>query len=210
MITVEEKLDMFRKIIYEDVEEEFIRRIEEIDIRNKGIIESKRVELKKAKEDLIRKEKTNAMIRRNELIAKRSQENNEKILQKRQEIFKDFLISLTKKAIAFCHSDSYKDYFLNQLKDRLDGIEDYEIVLNISKDDYLNLSHDISKIGKLKNKELIIEAIANEDIIGGFIISDKDKSYNYNYSIKSMIEENEYEIGRNLFLALEKKGDQIE
>jgi len=49
--------------------------------------------------------------------------------------------------------------------------------------------------------------VPKSKIIGGFIISDKEKTYNIDNSYKTIIEENRYEIGKRLYKALEEAGD---
>lgn len=205
MITVEEKLELFKRLVFDEEEEKYIATIKEIDQKNNQIIEARKSELNNRKIELINKEKLLATIQQNEILSKKSQEFNEKLLLKKQEILKDFIDSLEKKAEEFSNSNSYKDYICKKLTNILKDLNDNEIIVTLKEEDKLKLSDCITEIGN-KNNIKISFKIAKSGIIGGFILSDKNKTYSYDNSFRSMVEERKYEIGKELFLALEKTG----
>lgn len=205
MITVEEKLELLKKLVYDEEEEKYIATIKEIDQKNNHIIEAKKEELNKRKTELINKERLLATVQHNETISKKSQEFNEKLLSKRQVILNDFLESLEKKAKEFSSSNLYRDYICTMLTKILKELNENEIIVTLNEEDKYKLSDCILEIGEVNNKKVSIE-IAKIDIIGGFILSNKDRTYSYDNSFRSIIEENRYEIGKELFLSLEKTG----
>ena len=71
--------------------------------------------------------------------------------------------------------------------------------------DKVNLEDSILNLGKENNKDISFNIVVS-DIIGGFILSDKDMSYNLDNSFKTIIEENRYLIGKRLYSSLEKTG----
>jgi hypothetical protein len=50
----------------------------------------------------------------------------------------------------------------------------------------------------------------SDEKIGGFVISNSEKTYNIDHSLKTLIEEKEYTIGQRLCLALGKAGESNE
>jgi len=207
MITVEEKINMFRKLVYKDEEEKLINEIKLINDKNDAIIEDKKAELKKKKNKLIEKERLNAKIQYNEMKSREAQENNGILLTKRQEMLSDLIYSLKLKAKEFCKSSMYKDYLLDKLSNVIKDLNDKELIITLSVADKEIFERNILELANNNNKDIIIETIENSDMIGGFILSDKDRTYNYDNSIRSIIEENNYEIGKKLFLALEDTGE---
>lgn len=205
MITLDDKLDIFYKVVFKEEEEKCKKRLEELEAKNSHILEEKRIELAKKKEETINRRKILAETQKNEMISKATGENRGKILEKREETLKDLISSLENRAKEFVLSNDYKDYLLNKIEKEIKEIDEKEIIIGLREKDKINLEDSIFNLGKENNKIISFD-IVKSDIIGGFILSDKDRSYNLDNSFKTIIEENRYLIGKRLYLSLEKTG----
>ena len=205
MITLEDKLDIFYKVVFKEEEEKCKMALEELEKRNSLTLEEKKVELEKKKEETIARRKHLAETQKNEMLSKAIQENRGKILVKREEILRDLISSLENKAKEFVSSKDYKDFVVNKIVSVIKEIDEKEIVIGLLEKDKLNLEESILQLGKDNNKDISFNIITS-DIIGGFILSDKDRSYNLDNSFKTIIEENKYLIGKRLYSSLEKTG----
>ncbi|MBU5439400.1 V-type ATP synthase subunit E [Tissierella sp. MSJ-40] len=209
MITLEDKLDIFYKIVLKDEEEKCKKTLEELEEKNNNIIKEKKEALEKRKKEIINRKFQLGEIQKNEMVSKARQDNREKVLSKRQETLEDLIFSLKEKGRQFTSSKEYKTYLINNIGKAMDNMQEKEIILEIREKDKDNFGEDILSLGKGKGINVILN-IAKEDIIGGFIISDRNRTYNLDNSFKTIIEENKYLIGKTLYTSIEEAGDLYE
>lgn len=209
MITLEDKLDIFYKIVLKDEEGKCKETLEQLEEKNKSIIKEKKENLEIKKKDIINRKIQLAETERNEMLSRFKQDNKEKLLSKRQEILKSLISSLEERERQFTSSKEYRDYFITYLDKTLDEMEENEIILGIRKADGDNFNEEILSLGNKKGINIVIDTI-KEDIIGGFVISDKDRTYSLDYSFKTIIEENKYLIGKTLYTLINETGDSFE
>lgn len=207
MITIKDKLDIFRKLIYEEEEEKYKKALKDLDEKARNLIENKKLEIEKKKEEMAKKEAILEETQKNRIISERRQELNSKLLLKRKEILEDLIASLKEKAINFTLTDEYKDAVIKSISEVLLKIDDRDLIITITEEDRKKLESSIFNLAKINNKNISISTVPKSNIIGGFIISDKEKTYNIDNSYKTIIEENRYEIGKRLYKALEEAGD---
>lgn len=205
MITLDDKLDIFYKVVFKEEEEKCKKALEELEERNKLALEEKIVELEKKKEETITRRKLLAETQKNEMLSKAIGENRSRILVKREETLTDLISSLENKAREFVLLKDYKDYILDKILNVIKEIEEEEIVIGLLEKDKKDLEEAIRQLGEDNNKNISFYTVAS-DIIGGFILSDKNRSYNLDNSFKTIIEENKYLIGKRLYSSLEKTG----
>lgn len=205
MITLDDKLDIFYKVVFKEEEEKCKKALEELEERNKLALEEKIVELEKRKEETITRRKLLAETQKNEMLSKAIGENRSGILVKREETLTDLISSLENKAREFVLLKDYKDYILDKILNVIKEIEEEEIVIGLLEKDKKDLEETIRQLGEDNNKNISFYTVSS-DIIGGFILSDKNRSYNLDNSFKTIIEENKYLIGKRLYSSLEKTG----
>ena len=205
MITLDDKLDIFYKVVFKEEEEKCKKALEELEEKNRSILEEKKIELAKRKEEIINRRRILAETQKNEMLSKATQENRGKILEKREEVLRDLISSLEDRAREFVLSHDYNDYVLSKIEDLIREIDEKEIIIGLKEKDKVNLEDSILNLGKENNKDIFFNIVVS-DIIGGFILSDKDMSYNLDNSFKTIIEENRYLIGKRLYSSLEKTG----
>ena len=209
MITIEDKLDIFYKLVFKNEEENAKLKLEDLEKQHKKILEDKVRELEKIEKENIERRKSLAETLKNEMISKAVGENKHKVLIKREEFLKDRISSIQMKAQEFTHSVEYKKYMINKVTNVLSDLNENDIIIKLNEEDEKKLNKDLTEIAIKNNKNLSFDLLSM-DAIGGFIIMDKAKTYNLDNSFKSIIEENKYKIGKELYIALEKTGDLIE
>ncbi|MGJ0847202.1 V-type ATP synthase subunit E [Tissierella praeacuta] len=205
MITLEDKLDIFYKIVFKEEEAKCKKLLEELEFKNNSILEEKKIELEKKKEEIIERKRILAEIQKNEMVSKAVGESRGKILEKREEVLRDLISSLEDRARKFVLSSDYEGYLLNKIVQIIREVSEKEIIISITEIDKERFEDFILEIGKENNKDISLNLIS-PDIIGGFTLSDKDRSYNLDNSFKTIIEENKYLIGKRLYSSLEKTG----
>lgn len=206
MINIEYKLDIFNQIILKEQEKKSKEELETLKLSNDKLFEEKKVELEKSSKEIVMRRVQLANSQKNEMISKARGENRERLLSIREELLEDLLISLKDKAGQFTKTSAYDEYLLNNIQRFIETTANKEVVLTILADDIEKHGKALKKMGKQLDVEIDIEE-ANNQIIGGFIISDRAKTYNLDSSFKTIIEENRYEIGKSLYSSLEKAGE---
>lgn len=206
MITIEDKLDTFYKLVFKEEEARCKEILEELEMKNKNLIELKKMELQEKKEETIKRKSMLAETQKNEMISKATQDNRRKILSKSEELLEDVIKSLKEKVEQFVLSNDYENYILEKIKNVTKDVDEKEIIISITDRDKSRLQDSIIKIGEGNDKSISLD-MAKIDIIGGFILSDKTRTYNLDNSFKTIIEENRYSIGKRLHSSLEEAGD---
>ena len=186
MTTINDKLDIFRKLVYEQEEEKYKKALEDLDEKARNLIESKKLEIKKKKEDLAEREALLKETEKNKAILEKQQELKSKLLLKRKEILEDLLVSLQEKATNFTLTDEYNDAVIENISEVLLNIDDKELIITITEEDKEKLEKSILKLAKKYKKDISISTVPKSKIIGGFILTDKDRTYSIDNSYKTM------------------------
>ncbi|WP_128425053.1 V-type ATP synthase subunit E [Gudongella oleilytica] len=209
MITVEEKLEIFHKIVYREEEEKFQRALKELEEMNLQALEDKRKELEAHRDEIVRRKISMAKIERNEAMAKAIEKNKAQLRQKRKDLQDQLLREILKKADQFVDTDEYYEYLCENINKYLKEFENNEVVVYVREKDKESIKGCIKGLVAVTGKSFVIETMS-DDKIGGFVISNSEKTYNIDHSLKTLIEEKEYTIGQRLCLALEKAGESNE
>lgn len=207
MTTIKDKLDIFRKLIYEQEEEKYKKSLEDLEERIRNLVESKKLEIKKKQEELAEREALLKEAEKNRIISEKRQELNSKLLLKREEILEDLIASLKEKAIIFTLTDEYGDLLVRNISEAFLKVDDIDLVITITEEDKEKFEASLLKAAKKCKKNITIDSLPKAKLIGGFMLTDKDRTYNIDNSYKTIIDENRYEIGKRLFKALEEAGD---
>lgn len=209
MITVEEKLEIFHKIVYREEEEKFQRALKELEEMNLQALEDKRKELEAHRDEIVRRKISMAKIERNEAMAKAIEKNKAQLRQKRKDLQEQLLKEILKKADQFVDTDEYYEYLCENINKYLKEFESNEVVVYVREKDKESIKGCIKGLVAVTGKSFVIETMSDEKI-GGFVISNSEKTYNIDHSLKTLIEEKEYTIGQRLCLALGKAGESNE
>jgi len=199
-VSIEDKIELFRNVIYKDIEEsaseskikatesfeqEKSRLLAEVEAKRNRIIEEAAKKAEREKQMLIAKAKANI---------------HHQILDKKQQFIKETIELLVREAKSFVAEESYKEYLLKSLEKAENAFEDSESVkLYFTKGDMEALGEFINQrisSGKLKGRCLLQET--GQNIIGGFYAEDSKQEMQVDYTLKSLIEENRELIGSNV------------
>ena len=206
MITVEDKLEIFNKLVYKAEEEKCIREMEALEKRIETTLEEKKLELEKKAEAFIKRKNILANIQKNEMISQANENKKTNVLKTRESFLNDLMKSLEIKTKQFVQSNDYKPYLIKKISKVLNGLEEDKVILLLNEEDIGLIQESIPILQEQFKKSISIEA-SKKNVIGGFMILDGDKTYNLDYSFKTIIEENRYEIGKTLFNMLENVGE---
>ena len=199
-VTVEDKIELFRNIIFKDIEETATEKhhkaVEDFE-ENKGRL-LQEVEIRK--NQIMQESEKKAEREKQQLIAKTKSRGNHKLLEKRQQFINEVTELLIQKAGNFVSEEGYKEYLMATLKKAAVAFENSGTVhLYFTKRDLESLGEYLDRevsSGGLKGRYQFRESDRN--IIGGFYAEDEKREVQADYTLRSLIEENRELIGNNI------------
>ena len=208
MILLENKIAIFNKIVFLKQKEECEKRIREEREKADKILAEKIESLKKDEEAFVNRRVTLAKRRGYELIASVEEQKRVLFLEEDEKLLNELLETLSQKLLEFTKTDEYVNLEAENFKNILDEIDEKSIYLYVKNNENEKLIERFKEIAKEKGVDLIIDELF-EYHIGGFIISDMDRTYNINLSLKNKLEDMRYEIGSMLHEKLKERGEVI-
>ena len=208
MILLENKIAIFNKIVFLKQKEECEKRIREEREKTEKILSEKIESLKKDEEAFVDRRVTLAKRRGYELIASVEEQKRVLFLEEDEKLLNELLETLSQKLLEFTKTEEYVNLEAENFINILDEIDEKSIYLYVKNDENKKLIEKFKEIAKEKDVELNIDELF-EYHIGGFIISDLEKTYNINLSLKNKLEDMRYEIGSMLHEKLKERGEVI-
>lgn len=206
MITVEDKLEIFYRIVYRDEEKKYLKALKELEEHNQQLLENKKEEMERQRGEIIRRKITQAKVERNEVKSEGLEGTKARLRQKRKEIEDDLVSAIIDRAREFVKSKEYGEYLCNNLDKYLVEFQKDEVVLILRDEDRLVTEKCLMNLKEKTGKTFIVEKLPEEKI-GGFMMSDKDRTFNIDHTLRTLIESNEYMIGKSLNNALGEVGE---
>ncbi|SHI81706.1 V-type ATP synthase subunit E [Lutispora thermophila] len=204
-VTVEGKLELFKKILFEHVEEDWSQRKQQLAEAMEQKLNEEKKEYEKQIKFVMEDAKRRAEAKRKNILAIAQGDKDEEITSKKEELFKDLNESLKAWAREFIKSGKYKEFLSNNLDQALGLMEGKRLVLILTKRDMDELSSFIKdKIAEKEGKRNIELMETKEDIIGGFIMEDREMGIIADFSIKALADEAKVFMGKLLYERLDE------
>ena len=182
--------------------------IEKIQEERKRLeIEKKKVELEKNSDEIIKRRTSLAKKRKYEILGKVAEDKRIAELQKTEELRKKLIEELEKKVLEFTSTDEYIEFEKDKFKTLLEELDDGNYILKLTISDKDKLFNELISLTNGRDINFIYEEL-DSNLLGGFIVSDEQKTYNIDSSLKEKIEDKKYEIGKLLDFSLRKEGEQ--
>lgn len=193
--TIEDKISLFSKIIYDKVNEEKEERLEvfKAEAEKRINVESEKIEV--LKRNLQREVEKKSNINANKIVAKERLNKQREILSLKDKLIKQTLEDVHKKLVEFVCFDEYKPHFLTMLQNTLKGIDKGNYYIIILKSDYEKFQSEIEIVLKEYTNGSIEIKISEEDFIGGLILMDFEGKFKIDNSIYSKLQECKEKIG---------------
>ncbi|MBU3195414.1 hypothetical protein KPL26_01900 [Clostridium algidicarnis] len=195
MTTIEDKISLFSKIIYEKLNEEKEEKLkafnEEAELKMNT--ERKKIsQIKKVSErEIIRK----ANVKASEIIAKENLNKQREMLRLKDDIIKTTIKEIKDKLLDFVNSKEYEDYLMSTITKNLKLLNKGEYYLIVLDRDLNKYESQIKvALEDFMDKKVEIK-VSKADFIGGVMIKDFEGRFNIDNSISSKLEESKELIG---------------
>lgn len=194
MLDLEAKISSFRKMVWDEEKEKSENELYSSTEENSKLVEDKKSSLENDLETSVRDRKTFAEMRKNENVSKKEFESKNSLYLYKQSLLDDLNNKIIEKLVTYTDSDEYKNNLESNIKKSIEE---------------LNLGSDAVIVGvREKDKDLLnfpnVEVI-EDDYIGGYIISDLNHEFRYNYTFLNNLKDKKYEVGRKLNQLLESE-----
>lgn len=210
MITIEEKLNVFTKLVLGHVQQEYEEKHQEISKVNNKKIETYKVRLEERKSEIIEDFVSKGKIEKNKLVSQASLDKKRKILNKKQELIERILSNLHKKAREFTHTSEYEGFLTGILREILPPFKGERALKIIVSQRDLERYRDLvlSEAYKVGFEEKDVQVMAaREEVTGGIVVFNQDMTLKVDSLIDTIIEEFRPTIGQKLYDALKEAGD---
>ncbi|MCQ1529217.1 V-type ATP synthase subunit E [Lutispora saccharofermentans] len=204
-VTVEGKLELFKKILFEHIEEDWAEKRNELIKAMEEKKEEKKKEFEKRKRAIVEDGEGRAQAKRKSIIAQVQSEADYEVMKKREALLSDLMGSLMDWSREFIKTDGYKSFLSNNIEKALHMMDGEELLFSFSEKDMNELGSFIKEsVERLKNNKNIELIKSSTDIIGGFTLEDKNSGVLADFSIKTLIDEGKEYMGRMLYEKLDE------
>jgi V/A-type H+-transporting ATPase subunit E len=195
MTTIEDKISLFSKIIYDKVNEE---KEEKLKILNEEI--DKKINIEKVKiDELTRNLQIEATkkfnIIANGIVAKERLNKQREILSLKDKLILGTLGDVREKLVEFVSLPEYKTYLIGTLQNTLKDMNKGRYFIIVIKRDYDKFKSEIEHVIEQYGDLDVEIKISEEDFIGGAILKDLEGKFKIDNSIDSKLQESKEMIG---------------
>lgn len=199
MITVEEKLKLFTKLVYDKIEKENQTEIDKYNSEYGNIIDEKKKEFEKQAEKMDSEKMKEIDKKKNQIISRAKVEEQKLLLQKKKEIFDEAVEEIKNYSKEFTNSEDYKELFLKSLKESMEDLkESKNISFYVIENDRDKFKKTIAEMYPDTNFKIDVD----DNLIGGFTVQDEDNNIKIDMSLMSKIESSKEVIGEKLYSML--------
>ncbi|MDU3136226.1 V-type ATP synthase subunit E [Anaerococcus sp.] len=194
MLDLEAKISSFRKMVWDEEKEKSEKELYQSTEDNSKLVSDKKTELEKNLEDSVKDRQIFAEMRKNENVSKKEFESKNDIFLYRQSLLEDLTKRIKENLKDFTNTNDYKDKLSSMINNSLKE-------LDLSKEEVI-----VSVLEKDKNLiDFPNVEIIDDEYIGGFIISNLDRDFRYNYTYLNRLKDKKYEVGKKLNQLLESE-----
>lgn len=195
MTTIDDKLNLFSKIIYEKLDEERENNILEFEKKKNEKLNFEYKTITLLREEVLKDIEKKGRLKRNEIISNEKLKLKKESMLLRKQLIKEVIIEVYKKIEEFIKGPKYKDYLLGSIEEILGKVEQGSYELMLTKLDTEKYKDEVVGILKKFPEVRVKLSYSDEDILGGILLVDECKSFVLDNTINSKIHDNRELIG---------------
>lgn len=212
MVTIEQKLTLFSKLLNQDIKEEIDKKLNALEEEYEKRIAENKFRVDKEAVEIIEQARRRAEIKKVELISKGKLASKKEMMLMKEELIERFMTTLENKIKDFTKTEDYKLYLskkFQELKGLEGGTNHLEVYLMPSDYEMHQsfIKEGLVKIG-LKEEQLSFN-LSDQDMLGGLIIEDPVLKIRIDESIRTLIQDKKDELIEKISLAIGEVGGSI-
>ncbi len=204
MVTIEQKLSLFSKLLHRSMSDKFTEEMEILKREYEGKIQKNKAAVDKEAEDILSKSRKRAEAEKTELNSKIKVGMKKEYMHVKEKHFAVLMEHLKAEIEYFIQSDKYWEYISSLVKKMEEsGHFSNSLIINMTKRDQEKYTDDIKReLSKSQQKDLSFK-MADDNIVGGFIAEDPISNIRMDFSIEALLEDNKIFMMQTLFQAIE-------
>ncbi|MBM7870011.1 V/A-type H+-transporting ATPase subunit E [Clostridium pascui] len=182
MTTIEDKLKLFTKIVFNEIDEQYKKQEEKNTNEINQIILSENEKVKNYKNKTIRDIEKKITAKQREEISKVKMEMQRKLLNTKEKIIIETIEEVKKGLKEYSSTEEYRDYLLSEIKSLKNHEVPERFILYLSEEDIEKYKEDIQTELQDISQSFNIKP-SRVPIIGGFILEDENKKFRIDNSL---------------------------
>lgn len=168
MITIEEKINLFTKLVHEKVEKENREVIVRFENEYGELLNNKRVEFQKIAEDMEKRANEQIEKEKRQRLSKAHIQGRKTLLERKNKIYKKAIEDILSSIEGFRNNKAYRQFIIRSIEKVIKSNKIELFTIKLTKNDFTSLETEIKKAYK-DNVDILID----DSILGGVIIFDK-------------------------------------
>lgn len=213
MVTIEQKLSLFSKLLQQDIKNDINEKVLEIEKEYEEKVKEHKLSTDKKTNDIVEKARKKAEIKQIELISKSKMQAKKDVMFAKEKYISLFIQHLSERVIKYTQTEEYKDYLENLVKDCKEIVkEDEAFILYLTQKDsesYGDLLKELFEQNGVKKEAMQIE-VKDNTMLGGFILKGATKNIRLDLSLESLMEEQKEHIIQCIFAGIGEVGESVE
>lgn len=207
MVTIEQKLLLFSKLLHQSMDKKYAEELEEIEKQYEYKLQKNKEEVDKEVEAIEENARKKVETGNTERISKAKINIKKESMSVKEKHFKILMEHFKNTLNEFVESEKYKQYLLNllvKLSEEMSSIDSDNLIIYLTQKDNDNfgllIKHELES--KYKYNNIAFKTI-NDNVIGGIIAEYPEKNIRIDLTIRAVLEENESYIMQTLYEMLE-------
>lgn len=199
MTTIEDKMKLFSKIVFNKIDEEIKEQYLIFENEREEKLKKEQEKIKYKRENAIKDIDRKSNIYKKEMVSKVKIKSQQEILDLKEDMIENILEELKLRLTNYADTEEYKNYLYNQINLIYSEFSHNSLVLYLNKKDMKVYGSEIKSL--YSNTDLEVRQM-DLDIIGGFILEDKEKRFRIDNSFIRKIHDSKELIGMKVTEAL--------
>lgn len=191
MVTIDDKLKLFSKIVFDKIDEEIKGDLKAFEKEKEEVLKKEKEKIDKDKKKTINIIERRSEIKAKEIVSKAQIQSQREILNLKEKMINDLLEELKSKLKEYSQTEEYKSYLYKEIDSAVKKYNEKEFIIYLTKNDYDRYKDEL--MNRLNDSVQIKES--KDDIIGGFILQDKDMKFRVDNTLLSNIHHEREKVG---------------
>ncbi|HKL43018.1 MAG TPA: V-type ATP synthase subunit E family protein [Clostridia bacterium] len=208
MITIDEKVNFFKKIVLDKIDYEYQELEDSLEQSFQSEVENFKEKSREKSENYIDKFVTKAKNEKKLRVLESKRAQKEKILSARNKLIEKIYGAVLDMASEFIGTEGYYELIEKLITKGKDELKSFDVLnIELCSQDYKHKEKIRSIIEKHLNEKAISFYETDQNFNGGLIIMDKNKEMRLDLSLSSIVQRNRVFIGNQVQGLLDQKSD---
>ncbi|WP_163194367.1 V-type ATP synthase subunit E [Clostridium thermarum] len=186
MTTIEDKIRLFSKIIYDKIKADKQAEFDSFEREREQKLEELKKHLEENTQEEIKEASKKAKLKAVEKISKEKIKFQQMQMSLREDMQKQINQAVEKRILEYVETAEYENLSLKLLEDVIDKLGEDNYILYLTRKDGERLREKIISLCCGKGVAIVIREAEN-DILGGFLLEDSDRKYRIDNSLSNKL-----------------------